>query len=618
LDTDFKQLIKQEKSWPSLKALLQNVRTKPFQACDVDLIYRALQKFRTEADIRVAYFGNYTLDPLLRYVAAVSALQGILVSDYVGPYNQYIQDVVNPDSEFAKFNPSLAFFSLSMRELSPKIFGKFVSLNLTQRKEELDRIVSHIGACIAIVKKKTDAALLISNFPTPPFPQAGIADTKLDFGEIEFYRQLNLNLTRTFRADPHVYIFDLDHILACRGKMRAFDSKMYYLAKIEWDEQSFSVMADEVVRYIWAIKGQTKKCLIVDLDNTLWGGVVGEDGVGGIRIGHGDPEGEAFFEFQQGIRSLKERGILLAICSKNNFTDAMEVFEARKDMPLSVEDFSAMRINWETKCQNIASIAADLNIGEDSLVFIDDNPAECELVRQMMPHVHTIHLPKDPSQYSQVLRQLFQFEKLSLTEEDRNKTLQYHQNTKRKEYQRDLGDVTKFLEGLGTTLTVRLATCEHLDRVHQLFSKTNQFNLTTKRYGPVEIEAFIEDDVWWLYVVEVTDNFGTLGIVGVFLLGADHETIVIDSFLLSCRAMGRGIETAMMNQIKNDFLLNRKYQEIRAAYRPTKKNIPVEKFYDQQGLSPVSNFDSGEKSYQLFRDKVVIIDCPGIQLLEAT
>lgn len=618
MDADLKQLIREKESWLALKPLLHNARAASFQTRDVELIYRALQKFRDEADIRMAYLGNYTLDPLVRYVATASALQGILVSDYVGPYNQYIQDVANSDSGLAKFNPSLIFLTLSMRELSPKIFSEFMSLSLLQRQEEFERLVAHIHDCADVVKGKTDATLLISNFPTPRFPQAGIADTKLEFGEMEFYRQLNLDLIRTFRTDPRVYMVDLDHILSYRGKMRAFDSKMYYLAKIEWDEQSFPIIAGEIVRYIWAIKGKTKKCLVVDLDNTLWGGVVGEDGVGGIRIGRGDPEGEAFFEFQQVIRSLKERGILLAVCSKNNYSDAMEVFDTRKDMPLRPEDFSAMRINWETKCQNIASIAADLNIGEDSLVFIDDNPVECELVRQVMPHVHTIHLPKDPSQYTQMLRQLFQFEKLILTEEDRNKTLQYHQNTKRQEYQRELGDVTKFLEGLGTTLTVRLATREHLGRVHQLFSKTNQFNLTTKRYGPVEIEAFIEDDAWWLYVVEATDNFGALGMVGVFLLWADNQTIIIDSFLLSCRVMGRRIETAIMNWIKNDFLLKGKYQEIRAEYKPTKKNIPVEKFYDQQGLTRVDSLDNGVKSYQLFRAEATIIDCPGILLLEAT
>ena len=611
-----KQLIKGKESWPALKVLLENVGIGSLQTRDVDFISRALQKFRVEADLRVAYFANFTLDPLSRYVAAASALQGLLVSDYLGPYNQYIQEICNPDSALKKFHPSLIFLTLSMRELSPKIFTKFMSLDFVQRQEELERIVAHIQDCADVAKGKTDATLLVTNFPVPLFRQAGIADSQLDFGEVEFYRQLNLDLHRMFRADPRVHTFDLDHMLSSHGKMRAFDSKMYYLAKIEWDEQSFPVIADEIVRYIMAIKGKTKKCLVVDLDNTLWGGVVGEDGVGGIRIGHGDPQGEAFFEFQQVICSLKERGILLAVCSKNNFNDAMEVFEARTDMPLQIDDFSAMRINWEQKCQNIAEIATELNIGEDSLVFIDDSPVECELVRQAMPHVQTIHLPKDPSLYPQVLRQLFDFEKLILTDEDRSKTLQYHQNAKRQEFRREIGDVTKFLEGLGTRLTVQLATREHLGRVHQLFSKTNQFNLTTKRYEPVEIEVFIEDDTWWMYVVDVTDNFGAQGMVGVVLLHAEHEAIVIDGFLLSCRVMGRGIETAVMNQIKKTFLLNGKYQEIRAEYRQTKKNSPVEKFYDQQGFSLLETSDEGVKSYQLSREQAMITNSPGILVEE--
>ena len=616
MDSGFKKSIKQLETWPALQELLQNSSLDSIQAHEVDLIYRNIQKYSEDAAIRIAYLSNHTIDPLPRYTSVASARQGILLSDYVGPFNQYVQAAFNPDSDLVIFNPNIIFLDLSMRELSPQIYGAFFCLTEVQRREELCRIVEHIKDWVKVVKKNTEATVLISNFPIPKFPQAGIADAHLDLGEVEFFYQLNLDLIQAFRNDSRVYMFDLDRILSYRGKMGAYNPKMYYLGKMEWDEESLPVIADEILRYIWALKGETKKCLVVDLDNTLWGGVVGEDGVGGIKIGIGDPEGEAFFEFQQVIRSLKERGILLAVCSKNNFNDAMDVFESRKDMPLGVEDFSSMQINWETKCHNLERIAADLNIGEDSLVFIDDNRVECELIRQTMPHVRTIHLPKDPSKYPGVLRHLFEFEKLLLSDEDRTKTIQYHQNSKRKEYKRELGDVNKFLEGLGTTLTVFLPKQEHIPRIHQLFSKTNQFNLTTKRYGPSEIEAFIEEEAWFLYAVNVADNFGALGLVGACLVRADRESVAIDSFLLSCRVMGRGIETAMMNQIKKEFLLEGKYQEICAEYRKTKKNIPVERFYEQQGFTHFECSSSDIQGYQLSRDKVKIIDCPGIQLLE--
>ncbi len=616
MDSGIKKSIKQVATWPALKELLANKTLRSIQAHEVDLIYRAIQKFSKDAAIRIAYLSNHTIDPLPRYTSVACARQGILLSDYVGPFNQYVQETFTPQSSFIQFNPSIVFLDLSMRDLSPKIYETFLHLTITQRQEELGRILDHIRDWVNVAKKNTEATILISNFPIPMFPQAGIADAHLDFGEEEFFYKLNLDLIQTFRNDSRVYIFNLDRILSCHGRMRAHDPKMYYLGKIAWNEESLPIIANEILRYAWALKGETKKCLVVDLDNTLWGGVVGEDGIGGIKIGIGDPVGEAFLEFQHVIRSLKERGILLAICSKNNFVDVMEAFESRKDMPLCIEDFASIQINWEAKNINLERIAVDLNISEDSFVFMDDNPVECELIRQTMPHVRTVHLPKEPAEYPAMLCQLFEFEKLLLSDEDRNKTTQYHQNAKRKEYKRETGDVERFLEGLGTTLTVFLPSHMHIPRIHQIFSKTNQFNLTTKRYGPSEIEHFIEDETWHIFVAEVTDNFGDLGLVGTYLAKDDGEALVIDSFLLSCRVMGRGIETAIMNQIKKKFLLEGKYREIRAEYRKTKKNVPVEGFYEKQGFTQTQSFSDVGDSFQLSRNEVMIIDCPGIQLLE--
>ncbi len=614
MDKALKQKFKSCASFQELQALLQDLPETP-DARTVEFCSRILQRFQDQAGLRIAYLGNHTLEPLPRYTALACARQGLLLRHYLGQYNQYFQEVLDPGSGLHAFAPQLVFLSLSLRVLAPDIYGRFLELSPARRREEMDRILDHVEQWLAAARERTEAALLIANFPRPPHPQAGIADARLEWGEMEFYAELNLELQRRLRRDPRAFVYDLDQVLARCGRLAAHDAKMYFLAKMEWAEPCLPHLAAELRRLIRGIRGDTRKCLVLDLDNTLWGGVVGEDGVDGIRIGPGDPVGEAFQAFQQGLRALKERGVVLALCSKNNPEDAREAFEKR-EMPLRLEDFAALRINWEPKHKNVQEIADLLNIGTDSLVFMDDNPAECELVRQTLPEVRVICLPPDPAEYAGLLARLDDFEKPELTEEDRKKSEQYRQNARREVCRREAGDLTAYLESLGTRLALFPAASRHLARIHQLFNKTNQFNVTTKRYQQSEIERFLADTQWELRLAAVRDNFGDLGIVGLYLVRDQGDEAEIDSFVLSCRALGRGIETAMMNQIKQDCLLSGRYTALRAEFRPTAKNAPAARFYSQQGFERLDTDEQGTQYYRLRAGDAQILPCPGIRLTD--
>jgi FkbH-like protein len=369
-----------------------------------------------------------------------------------------------------------------------------------------------------------------------------------------------------------------------------------------------------MLRYVLPLVGRARKCLVLDLDNTLWGGIVGEDGPDGIKIARGDPEGEAFRSFQHAVAGLKARGVILAIASKNNLGDVEEAFAAFSDMPLKLDDFAAIEINWNDKYESILRIADSLNIGTDSLVFMDDNPVECALVRGMVPEVKTMCLPEDPSGYAELLYELPYFERLSLTAEDRVKGRHYAEERKRKESREQAVGLSGFLTSLGTEIVVRRPLKADAARVHQLFTKTNQFNLTTKRYGPGDVERFMTDEAFDIRVVEVKDNFGDLGTVGLVLMENSDKEWCIDSFILSCRAMGRGIESAIMNCLKEDYLVSGRTSAFKALFIPTAKNVPVRRFYDDQGFGLEEESAGGERYYRLKASTAKLVDCEHISV----
>ena len=608
-----KQQLKQAEDWAELVDVLRAI--DEFNSREIELAFRNIERLKEGSDIKIAFLANHTIDLLPNYLSTLSARENLKTENYIAPYNQYFQEFLTDSSGLLTFDADIIYLDLSIPYLSPKINNSFLQLDTEQKMQELDRIVDSMQQLANLAKQKTGAILLISNFVQPSYPQAGIADFQLGFGEAEWYARLNLKLIELFRDDPRVFVVDKNNVLARHGKTTSTSAKMYYLAKMELNEHALSALSAELVRYLKAIKGLSKKCLVLDLDNTLWGGVVGEDGVEGVKIGKGYPEGEVFYDLQAYYQSLKQRGVILAVASKNNVEDAEEVFQEKPEMPLSLEDFAVRKISWDSKNNGIAEIASILNIGRDSIVFIDDNPVERELVKNSLPEVSVPDLPNDPTGYLQVIRQTDYFEKLFLTEEDVSKLEQYKQNAQRQELQNNVTDIGDFLNNLGTRLTIEVANEKQLPRAHQLFTKTNQFNVTTQRYTTARVEEFIGDENRELFLFSVADNFGNMGIIGLVLVELEAGQAHIDSFILSCRAMGRGIETAVMNMLKDRYLLNGEKKCLTAKYIRTHKNKPVETFFEDQGFSISTNKNNDEKHYLLEKVNAELLECPDMELV---
>ena len=359
-----------------------------------------------------------------------------------------------------------------------------------------------------------------------------------------------------------------------------------------------------------------KKCLVLDLDNTLWGGVLGEDGIDGIRLG-GDYPGKAYTYWQQALLQLSRSGVILTICSKNNEADVLEAWDKNPFMVLKREHFSATRINWNDKATNISSLAEELNIGLDSMVFLDDNPSERELVKQMLPQVEVPDFPEKPYLLMPFFRQLVEkyFRVYMVTSEDLAKTEQYQANALRRAEQSRFADLDEYLYSIDIQVNIIKADEHNLPRIAQMTQKTNQFNLTTRRYTQAEVQQRL-DQGWLIYCMRVSDRFGDSGITGtVFLKPVGNVGVNIDTLLLSCRVLGKGIEDAFIKTVLNLLRLDG-YRELTADYLPTAKNGQTADFYDRLGMTCVSTDEDGAKQYRMsINDVFDIKNCYNIRVL---
>lgn len=572
---------------------------------------RLLRDSGSPENLRVALMGNITLELVTPYFMVEAARIDQMVAFHVSPFGQHMQDLFS--DRFRAFKPDVVVLVLAAENLWPDAFARFHLLSLEERHGLRDGIIAQVEDWVATALAQTEATLMVSNFPIRP-STLGIADLTSDYGETEFFLDLNLGMMRAVKALPRVQILDVAMAVSRVGISQAFDRRLHFMAKIEWTEATMREVGQAFCRNLIGIRGLARKCLVLDLDNSLWGGVLGEDGPHGILVGDGDMVSEAYQDFQRRVRGLKDRGILLAFCSKNNPEDVEEAFAVRTDMPLHASDFSARSVSWEPKNLGLEQIARTLNIGLDSLVFMDDNPAEIAMVRAYCPEVHCVLLPSDPADFVSVLDGLSCFEKARLTADDRRKSEQYAFVAERSGGGA-IKDPMEYLHDLAMQAVIREATAADILRVQQLFSKTNQFNLTTRRLSMGEVEKMIEADDWTLVVAELRDRFGDLGTVALYAMRFDGQDMDIEHLLMSCRAMGRGLETALINDAKARFQAHARACLLRASYHPTVKNDPVSSLYETQHFRLVSA--DGAKYYTLDRGDVRFADCAWITLEKA-
>lgn len=400
------------------------------------------------------------------------------------------------------------------------------------------------------------------------------------------------------QAHANVKVLDISEFTRNYPEAELVDWKYWFLSQMGLNprlsvpfQEWFDKKLDEV-----ALK--RKKCLVLDLDNTLWGGVLGEDGMDGIKLS-GDYPGKAFHYFQEGLLALSRSGVILAVCSKNNETDVLEAWEKNPFMVLRKEHFATWRINWTDKATNIREMAEELNLGLDSFVFVDDNPSERELIRQTLPMVEVPEFPSRPYELPVFFKELVDkyFRVYAITGEDRLKTGQYKANARRAQARKEYSDLQSFIASLDIRITVEAANDFNIPRIAQMTQKTNQFNLTTRRYTDTDVRERVLSG-WKVWCIGVEDKFGDNGITGCVMVDGD----TVDTFLLSCRILGKGIETAFLKQILR-LLKADGVKSVKASYLPTAKNAQVRDFYDRCGFSCVNEEPDGNKSYVLDLDK---------------
>lgn len=393
----------------------------------------------------------------------------------------------------------------------------------------------------------------------------------------------NQHLYKLAAENSNLKVIDIAMFFRSMDVSQAIDWRFYYISQMALNPKLAPVFRRWFDRQIDAIELKRKKCIVLDLDNTLWGGVLGEDGVNGISLGETYP-GSAYRDFQQFLLDLSKKGILLTACSKNNETDVLEAWDKNPNMILRKEHFATYRINWNNKGDNIREIAEELNIGLDSLVFVDDNPTERELVKQMLPMVEVPDFPKQPYMYPVFGQMLVDnyFRIYELTKEDLDKTQQYRDNAVRTQFKLNFTDYSDYLKSLEIELTVERMSDANIIRFAQMTQKTNQFNLTTRRYTETDLTAMSEVG-YLLYGLRVKDRFGDNGMTGLIIIKNDGKHASIDSLLLSCRILGKDIETEFVNYILNK-LKNRGVIEVEANYLKTAKNSQVAEFYDKMGF----------------------------------
>lgn len=534
--------------------------------------------------VRVAVLGSFTVDPLVPYMDLHARGVGLEPEVYVGPFDTWAQEVIDPSSGLRRFDPEITFLFVSVDDLVPDLAGAPSEADL---RDAGGTAVGRVLAAAEAFASWSEGTLVVHGFHSAFGDPWGVAAGSTRPSRRVWLDGLNHELAAGLKPFPRAHLLDTIDVLLRRRGGALDNAKMRHLAAMRLGEGALDALGREWVRYMAPLKGLTRKCVVVDLDNTLWGGIVGEDGLHGIKLGHTSP-GSEYQEFQRYLRSLTERGFLLAVNSKNNPADALEVFRTHEEMILKEDDFSAMRINWMPKPENIRAIAEELNIGIDSLIFVDDNPDERELMRQLYPEVLTPELPRDPSLYRAALETLPELQVLQVTEADRTRVAQYRAKKKREETRVTAGSIEDYLRSLDIHVGIGPASEATIPRVHQMFSRTNQFNLTTRRYDAGQLETFASSPDSRLWILSAGDRFGDHGIVATALARVDGPTWTLDSFLMSCRVIGYGVETALLSVVC-DAAKSSGATTVVGELIETRKNVPAREFYADHGFTKVAD-----------------------------
>ncbi|MGH9832141.1 MAG: HAD-IIIC family phosphatase [Blastocatellia bacterium] len=540
---------------------------------------------------RLAILRSFTVEPLAPMLQASAFAAGIDLTAQVGDFNTYAQEILDPDSRLYQFAPDVAILCIQTRDIAPDLWDSFTSLSENKINAAVSRVADTFDELVAQFRRNSQAHLVLHNLELPPTPSQGALDSQITTSQVAAIEQVNQRLRQTVSKHRGVYLLDYDGVVARYGRSRWTDERKWLTMRTPIAANAMVELVNEWLCFLHPITGRVCKALVVDLDNTLWGGVIGEDSIEGIKLGNEYP-GAAYLSLQKAILDLYHRGIILAVCSKNNYADVMAVIENHPGMLLRPHHFAALKINWNDKAQNLREIAAELNIGVDALAFLDDSPAERALIRSELPEVTVIELPDDPMSYPQTLRDCAAFERLALSDEDRNRGHYYAEQQQRTESRQSTTSLEDFYRSLAQEIEIAAVNSQTLARVAQLTQKTNQFNLTTRRYSEQQIAEMAVDSSCRVYSARVKDRFGDHGLVGVAIIREADGAWEIDNLLLSCRVIGRTVETAILSFVADEARA-RGVKQLQGWFLPTKKNIPAKDFYPSHHFQMLDETENG-------------------------
>lgn len=583
--------------WSDLVALA-NCRLDFLQTNQLD---RALQRWRAEdgpsSRLKLALLSSSTVNHLLPGCRVAALRRNIHLQTFVGDYAMYLADLQDAGSALHQYDPDVLLCAFHAQHL---IGSPDPALPLREAEALLDQALDRVVEVWRLIREQFRGQVIQQTILPVQNLIVGSNEHRLRGSAAALIERLNLRLRDL--ADEHgVDILALDRITSDDGLRAWHDPVLWHRAKQEISPVASPGYGDLVVRLIAAQRGRSAKCLVLDLDNTIWGGVIGDDGLEGIKLGQGSALGEAYVDFQQYASQLARRGVILAVCSKNDPETARLPFERHPDMVLRPEQIACFIANWSDKAENVRQIAAQLNIGVDSLVFVDDNPFERSIVRRELPSVAVPELPEDPAHYARCLADAGYFEALHVTADDLERSGQYRVNLAREQLRASQTDLGGYLSNLDMELRWQPFDRVGLLRIVQLINKTNQFNLTTRRYTESEVTNLMADEHTLTLQLRLADRFGDNGIIGIVIGRPEGDSIRLDTWLMSCRVLGRQVEEETLNVVVEEAHRLGACQLI-GEYRPTDKNRIVSEHYRKLGFELAEETQDGASRWTMAVD----------------
>lgn len=571
---------------PELRQTRLDSDETPVSRAKATRAVKLLDKACFDFSEKIAVLSTITADPLSSHLYLECAYRGINADIKILPIGQLEQQAFDEESDLNKYSPSTVILLIRLADVVPSDNSGMLSSGF-----DAQIVVDRVRALVTSIHEHNRARIVVSVSGHFQLRSGILIDQRASASQRRSVTEVFFGLTELAADIGDMAVVDLDDAISRVGRDASNDSKLYFLGRVPWSHSGQIAIASSISRNLAAMLAPAKKCLVLDADNTLWGGVLGEDGIDGIQLSDSYP-GNAYKSFQAYALELKRKGILLALASKNNAEDVIEVLNTHSDCLLSPDDFAAMRVNWIDKATNIAEIAKELNIGLSSLVFYDDNPAERQWVNTQLPQVHVVDVPQNPVKYVEALEHDELFDTLVLSESDLNRSELYKAERKRKEAAGSSKDMESFLVSLSMKARVESIESRNIKRVVQLVNKTNQFNLTSRRHTENDVKNMLGDGAIGR-TIRIEDNFGDNGLVGLCIAvpatqspDGNSSAWEIDTFLLSCRVIGRNVEKYLLADVIEDLPDG---AEVLGRFISTERNRVCSDFYKDCGFKPLDD-----------------------------